>query len=131
MQRVFYPYWLWEEYKLGMWRNVYGEERELLLKKAIEFTGNANLYGKYMLKVMIEMPLSTEMNLTNPSMNHQAWIGHAACCIAINCPEDIVRIAWWNLTQKQRDKANLKADKAIETWNKKYIRGYQLCLKLG
>ncbi len=124
-------YETWEDYHFGMWRNISESERKILLPKAIEFTGNAKLYGKYMKKVVKEWPYSCAMNLSNISMNRQAWIGHAACCLALGCPEDVTRQAWHYLTQKQQDDANLQADYAIELWEKKYIKGYQPCLKLA
>ena len=114
-----------------MWRSVYGQERDLYLEKAIVFTGNARLYGRYMIKVVKEWPYACLHNLTNPSINRQAWIGHSACCIAIKCPEDITRLAWHTLTQKQQDDANSQADKAIAHFESKYFKGIQLCLNLG
>ena len=78
LKRIYHPYHKWEEHKAGMWRNVQGTEREKFLKEAIEFTGNAELYGKWMMKVVEEWPFSCEHNLSCLDMNRQAWIGHAA-----------------------------------------------------
>jgi hypothetical protein len=130
IQQIYFPYFLWEDWKYGMWRNIYGKEREDLLMRAIEFTGDYKLYGSYMLKVLDKMPYGCLVNLTNPAINHQAWIGHAACCLAINCPEDITRLAWHQLTQKQQDDANLEADKAIAKFNRQLETGVQLCQSL-
>ena len=105
-----------------MWRSLNGEEAAWFLGKAIEFTGNAELYGSWMLKVIEEWPFACEHNLTCSSMNRQAWIGHAACCLAFKCPEEITRLAWHHLSQEQRDKANRKADIAIALWESKYGR---------
>lgn len=132
MQQVWVHYELWEEYYAGMWRNVYGEERKLYLKRAIKFTGNAKLYGKWMMIVVKKWVYSCLHNLSNQSINHQAWIGHSACCLAIGCPEDITRLAWHRLTQQQQDEANAMADKAIAEWERMYsYKGIQLCLKLN
>lgn len=106
-----------------MWRNVHGSERKKYLEKAIEFTGNARLYGEYMMKAIEQWPMSCEHNLTDQSMNKQAWVGHAACCIALGCPEDITREAWHYLTQEQQDEANAMADLAIAKWQESYLRG--------
>lgn len=127
MNRIYHPYNLWEDWKFGMWRNVFGEERETLLKQAIVFTGNADLYGEYMLRVIREWQFACEHNLTNTSINRQAFIGHCACCLAINCPEDITRLAWHSLTKKQQDKANDKADFAILTWERQYGSRREQC----
>ena len=97
-----------------MWGTV--KDRKKWLQKAIDFTGDAELYGSYMLRVAREWPYSCEHNLTDLSQNRRAWIGHAAVALAIQCPEDIVRSAWSNLTKPQQDQANAKADEAIRYW---------------
>ena len=122
MKQVYHHFNKWEDWQNGMWRNVFGQERDTLLQKAIEFTSNTKLYGKYMLKVIKLWPYACEHNLTNGSINQQAFIGHCACCLAINCPEDITRLAWHHLTQGQQDAANLEADKAIQKWKTEYTR---------
>lgn len=122
MRRVYHHYEKWEEYHNKMWEGRSKEEEAELLEKAIKFTGNAELYGQYMIKVIREWPISCEQNLTATGVNKQAWIGHAACCIALGCPEHVTRRAWHQLTQEQQDKANAKADIAIATWQKEYRR---------
>jgi hypothetical protein len=120
MKQVYYPYWLWEDYKSGMWRKIDKREESVFLNRAILFTGNDELYGKWMIEVIRKWPISCENNLTDQSKNHQAWIGHAACSLSFNCPEYITRQAWWILTDKQRESANKKADYAIDLWYYKY-----------
>lgn len=116
MKRIYHPYWKWEDYLDGMWRVVPKPEDDLLFPKAVEFTGNAELYGSFMLRVAQEWPIACEQNLTNEGMNRLAWIGHAACSMAIHCPEYITRRAWSSLKQRQRDDANAKAQYAVEMW---------------
>lgn len=125
MRRIYHPWDRWEEHKHGMWRIVHGEERERLLAKAVEFTGDAELYGRWMMRVIEEWPYSCEHNLTCEEMNRQAWVGHAATCLAIGCPEDITRLAWHRLTQNQQDRANLKADAAIAAWERRHRESRQ------
>jgi hypothetical protein len=103
-----------------MWRRVWGKERAELLTQAIAFTGNAEDYGAAMLRVIEEFPIASEHNLTDLAQNRQAWIGHAACYLALDLPEDIVREAWGQLTQDQRDAANAVADIAIAAWHEQY-----------
>jgi hypothetical protein len=119
-KKKWHHYLKWEDFQNGMYRTLYGEEKKEYLRKAIEFTGNAELYGDWMLQVVEKWPISCEQNLTDTGMNRQAWIGHAACCMAIGCPEDITREAWSELTDQQRDEANAKADFAIELWEAIY-----------
>lgn len=116
MKRIWHHYLDWEEYHAGMWRDVSKEERKAFLDKAVTFTGNPDLYGSWMLKVVQQWPKSCEHNLSSPATNRQAWIGHAAACLALSIPEDITREAWWMLSQEQRDLANAKADEAISIW---------------
>lgn len=100
-----------------MWGNV--SDKSYWLKKAIDFTGDADLYGKWMLKVIDKWPVSCEHNLTKKSLNRKAWIGHAAAALAIQCPEDIVRAAWAHLSREQQIAANAKAQEAIEIWEQR------------
>jgi hypothetical protein len=110
---IWHPWWLLEEVKSNMWGDV--SNRKTWLEIAILFTGNADLYGEWMLKVVDEWQYSCEHALTK-SGDKRPWIGHAAVAMAIKCPEDIVRQAWGYLTPEQQDKANKKAEEAIEIW---------------
>lgn len=130
LERVYFSYDKWEEWHFGMWRTVSGVERQRFVQQAIEFTGDHKLYGKWMMKVIKAWPYSCLHNLSNVTMNRQAWVGHAACCLAIGCPEDITRVAWHELTTKQQDKANHQADMAIAKFERMMKRGIQLCLRL-
>jgi hypothetical protein len=105
-----------------MWRDLSESEQRRFLPMAVEFTGNAPRYGAAMLRVIDEMPRACEHNLTEPSMNRQAWIGHAACYLAIDCPEYITREAWGKLSDRQRDEANAQADRAILQWEQRYAQ---------
>jgi hypothetical protein len=97
-----------------MWKKV--RNRNDHLNRAIKFTGDAIEYGRWMMRVLSEWPISCEHNLSGNWQNRRAWIGHAACAIAIKCPEDIVREAWGHLTEEQQIAANAKADLAIKEW---------------
>lgn len=114
MNKIWHPYWNWEEKNFNMWGRV--SDRNLYERIATHFTGNAELYGECMKHVVKEWPISCEHNLSDRSQNRRAWIGHAACALALRCPEDIVRKAWSNLTEQQQKEANAVADIAIEVW---------------
>lgn len=114
-----------------MWRKIPSNKEDEMLANAIAFTGNHELYGRWMLRVIEQWPIACEHNLTDDCLNQQAWIGHAACQMAIECPEYITRKAWGMLTQEQRDLANLKADWAIHEWNQaRSSKGGQLHFKM-
>lgn len=118
MKRIYHPYTEWEDYKAGMWRKETTANEKDLLDKAIDFTGTHEEYGAWMMRVVSSWPKACEQNLTDLSQNRRAWIGHAACCMALNCPEYITREAWGYLTKTQQDLANKQADKAIEFWER-------------
>lgn len=120
MNRVFHPYWKWEEHAAGMWQLAPIEQRPGLLEKAVQFTGDAEQYGAAMMRVINEWPNSCEQNLTDTSMNRLAWVGHAACSLQHGIPEDITRKAWAMLTDQQRTDADAKAQKAVDEWCGRY-----------
>lgn len=129
MNKIYHHYELWEDYMNGMYKTLSAKEKNIMLNKAITFTGNAPLYGEWMLKVVNEWPVSCDQNLTDVHINQKAWIGHAACCMAIECPEDITRQAWGCLSKQQQDDANNQADIAIRVWNEK--QGNAIHQKMG
>lgn len=120
LKRIYHPYEKWEEIKHNMWGKV--ENRASMLERAIGFTGNHKLYGQYMMRVINEWPISCENALTDRNLNQKAWVGHAACALALNCPEDITRNAWGYLTDEQRFLANREAARAIACWNENYSK---------
>ena len=116
--RIWLPIDTWEEIGCNMWGEV--ADRRLFLQRATLFTGNHRLYGRYMLRVTNEWPNSCMNALTDYNLNRRAWIGHAACALAIRCPEDITRQAWGLLTDEQRLLANRQADRAIQSWEMRH-----------
>ena len=97
-----------------MWGTV--ENKSEYLKHAIWFTGDHELYGMYMKRVVLSWRYSCEHNLSNVTQNRKAWLGHAACALAFECPESIVRKAWSFLSEEQQALANNQADKCIKLW---------------
>lgn len=101
-----------------MWGEV--PNRRHALQQAVVFTGNHRLYGRYMERITREWPNSCLNALTDYNLNRKAWIGHAACALALRCPEDITRQAWGLLTNEQQTLANRQADRAICAWEVRY-----------
>jgi len=114
LARIYHPYWDWEEMGSGMWEGC--TDANKMLKKAVEFTGDHKLYGRFMTRVIREWIVSCENSLTNYSINRKAWLGHAACAMAIGCPENITRQAWGMLDGNQQMLANREADRRIVIW---------------
>lgn len=112
-----------------MWGQV--PDKKKALQQAIEFTGDAILYGSYMVKVIQQWPISCENALTDYFLNRRAWLGHAAVALALQIPEDITRAAWTKLSYEQQLLANEKASRAVQTWEHAYIQDRKLYQDLG
>lgn len=121
IKRIFHHHSKWEEADAGMWRRPTGSEREWHIQRCHEFMEDTARFRDAMLKAISDWPISCEVNLSNPHNNRQAWLGHAACCIAIECPEEPTRAAWWKLTQKQRDDADDAAAEVIDIWERRQL----------
>lgn len=78
------------------------------------------LFKKAMEKVVEQWPFSCEAALTATDLNHQSWIGQAACAIELNSPEDATRKAWGMLNDIQRKIANNSADEVVNNWKNVY-----------
>lgn len=118
IERVYHPVCDWEEVNHNMYGDV--DDRKKWLSKAIAFTGDHLLYGRFMMRVINEWPVSCENALTDLTINRKAWVGHAAVALALGCPEDITREAWGLLTDEQRILANNQAKRAIDEWEHNY-----------
>lgn len=70
--------------------------------------------------VLTSWPVAVQHNLSNTSMNRQAWLGQAACCLAEDIPEDATRFAWRTLTETEQAEANAVADKVIAKWEREF-----------
>ena len=129
IKRVYHPFCDWEEISHNMWGVV--ENRKRWVQAAIEFTGDHKRYGRFMMRVISEWPISCENALTDYSLNRKAWVGHAACALALECPEDITREAWKNLSYEQQLLANKEAERAIQAWEYNYLKDRGLCEDMG
>lgn len=112
-----------------MWGEV--SNRKAAIAKAVLFTGDHKLYGRYMMRVVNEWPRSCDNALTDYSLNRKAWVGHAACALAHGIPEDITRLAWGKLTDEQRLLANKEAERAIQHWEYNYSKSNGLRDDMG
>lgn len=109
-----------EEFHSVMWKQIPVEHREAAIEASAELMKEADSFEIACRRAIDEWPNSAEANLTASVINHQAWIGHAACCINHGASEDLTRLAWRTLTQEEQDAANDAADRAIDYWENKY-----------
>lgn len=120
LKQVFIPYYKWEDFLNGMWRNVSREEEEEFLKQCVAFTSDHLVYGMAMKKVIDKWPNTMLNSMTNININRRAFLGHCACSYEFNCPEYITRLAWGKLTDNQRFFADRVAQQTIDNWIQKY-----------
>lgn len=115
INQIFHPYWLWEDFKNGMYSEN-KEGREERIQEAIKMLSNKYLCMWWMGKVVHDWTYACEQKLTSPSTNKIAWLGQAACSYYAGVHEDETREAWSRLTDDIRNKANEIAEQTIETW---------------
>jgi|SRR3990167_5697223 len=128
MKRVYFHYSLWEDYKQGMYSGYKKEQEEELINKAIELLTDNKEFYETMIKINKEWIYSFKMQLSNKTINRQAWLGQASCCYKYGVPEDLTRFAWRRLSEEQQIIANETADLIINRFDKN-IHWSQKCLK--
>lgn len=121
-KRVYHHYRDMEEFHSVMWKQIPVENRDEAIRQSAKLMIDADAFEKACVRAVNEWPNSAEANLTASVINHQAWIGHAACCINHGASEDLTRLAWRTLNQDQQDAANKAADRAIEFWGERYAK---------
>lgn len=115
IKRRYVHYLEWEDFHAGMWTK--GTEEQI--ESARLFTSDHRIYGMWMRLVVDLWPRTMIHNLTNPSMNKRAFVGHCAVCLATGIPESVTRSAWKLLTDNQRRLADQQAQEAINQWYEK------------
>lgn len=122
MKRIYHPYWLWEDYLNGMYDN--NSNNEIILKSK-ELLKNTKLFYNIMLKILDEYKISTDCNLSNISCNRKAWLGQVSCNYLFKANEKQVRIAWSELNEIEKIKANIEAEKIIKIYEARYNKLYK------
>lgn len=100
-----------------MWRLVHGDRREPFIVAASELMRDSVRFQAAMRRALEEWPISCEHNLSHTAMNRLAWLGHAGCCIVTGSPEELTRLAWHRLTEREQHEANRVAADVIEEWH--------------
>lgn len=118
MKQIYHHYTEWEDFQNGMY-NEDKQGRESRILKAVALLSDPEELYKQMTKVTELWVKSTEQNLTDNSINHQAFLGQTACAIWEGIHEDETREAWGRLNNEQRYRANRVADRVDEEWQRK------------
>ncbi len=126
MNRIYHPYWKWEDFKAGFYDNCSGDKKTILIKSVIEMFSSEELTRTNMYRVQ-EWQYSCEHNLTNISLNRIAYIGQSACCIYASVPSTVTMEAWSLLSKDIQTRSDLIAEEFLNYWLEKNKR-IQLCL---
>ncbi len=129
MERIYHPYWLWEDFKNGFYDNISGEKKKELSLKVIELFNDSKLTKENMMRVINEWKYSCEHNLSNDSMNKIAYLGQGACCLYAGIPNAITMESWSLLSKERQKESDKIANEVLEIWINRN-KNIQLCLNL-
>jgi len=115
---IYKPFWEWECFQNGMYENIVLREN---IENAKKLLCNKNEFKKYCLCVLDEWSNSVNHHLSQKTINKQAYLGQAACCYKYKCTEREVRVAWSEVGDVERYKANEVADIVIKEYERRYI----------
>lgn len=118
--RVHHPYTALEEYHPngGMWSIPAAVDRAQHVANTSALMANPQAFIDAMRQALTDWPNSVENALTNPALNHRAWMGHAGCYLATGSPEETTRLGWHELDDAEQYAANAAADSVIAEWRK-------------
>jgi hypothetical protein len=116
--RAHYPWYELEEFHPdgGMWSIPPAADRARLARAAEVLMAHPDRFREAMRRACREWPKSTEAALTNPSLNHRAWLGHAGCWLATGSPEETTREGWRLLDPDEQAAADDAAEQVIDWW---------------
>ena len=110
------PYWEWEDFKAGMYKKANADQFAELLRLSCDLLASESLCESAMLRVIHEWPVASMKQLHDATVNRRPWLGRACCCIAHRATDDVVREAWWDISEASREQANRIADSVIARW---------------
>ena len=129
INRVYHPWWLWEDYKNGFYNTDSSKVKLKNINKVISYFNDYEATIFYMRLVSKEWRFSMEHNLTNYSMNRIAYIGQSACCLHLGIPSSTTMYAWKFIEHDIRERSDKTALLIIKEWEQK--KRYSSTLNLG
>lgn len=116
--RVHHPYTALEEYhpQGGMWAIPAASLRAKHIADASALMANPQAFIAAMRLALQQWPNSVANALTNPALNHRAWLGYAGCYMGTGSPEETTRLGWHELDDAEQYAANAAADSVIAEW---------------
>lgn len=118
-ERIYHPAHLWEDAQNGLFKltpTPQDQDGIKMIAASRELLSSPDALHDAMMHVAFEWRFSAEVNLSNRSMNRQAWLGQAACCFECGANEDLVKAAWRTLSSDEMEAANGVADMVIAQW---------------
>ena len=119
MQRYYFDYNSWEDYKNGFYKTPNNKEHDVEIVR--NFFNDIAKTEKFMFMVVKEWNYSSLQNLSNKSMNRIAWLGQAAVCKCLGISSLSTMYAWKFIDIDVRNLADNKAIKTIKLWERKII----------
>lgn len=120
MKRQYHHFSTWEDWRDGQYRQSPGDSSEMIISRAARLLSDPVMLKAYMRLVAANWQFSSLQNMTNRNRNRQAWLGQAACSLAVGASEDMTKAAWRTLTAAEQIEANEVADTVILEWENKY-----------
>ena len=120
MKRIFHKYSDWEDFKAGLFDLPSSSENPLAVKSSKMMLSNHVWFRRSALKMVSDWNTAAEVNLSNRSLNRQAWLGQATCCYEFGSKEHQTKEAWRQLTVQEQIAANQSADEIIKEWEDLY-----------
>ena len=117
MEQFYITYEKWEDYNNGMYCLTVGRD-EYQIIRAKSILSNPEKFKEILFRLIDQWPISTKVNLTNKSINRNAWLGAAACSFEYGVTEINTRHAWAELNDIQRYKANEVADLIVKHYER-------------
>lgn len=112
-RRTFAPYQEWEDYLAGMFTDRVEDAHVVGARRLLSCPHGC---GSAMRRVIAAWPVAAAVNLSNAGCNRRAWIGQAACCLAVGASASATKRAWWQMSDQQRTAANMIAEEVILLW---------------
>jgi hypothetical protein len=112
-ERVSRPYWEWEDHRAGLYRTLTAPGEDV---RAAELLTDPVRLLDAMRQAVQTWPMAAEHHLSNPEENRRAWLGWAACMVAVGACARATRYAWPRLTEDERVTANAAADRVVAEW---------------
>lgn len=126
MHRRFSHYEVWEDWHAGLYRKLPPGDYDVFADNSREILADPDTFERVAREMIATWPHAAAFNLSNAGQNRRAWVGQAACCYSHDAPEDATKIAWWLLTDPERDAANAAADRVIDSWEEAQHRAETL-----